>query len=181
MRRGVLHAEHHAAHQGRHRGVEAGNLEAFDAAGLRRAAGVVEQTIKAAEFLDRLPDQRAHLVFNRDIGLAEDAVGAEFAGQRLAFRRATSGNDDLRAFRDENLRGPQPDAACRASDHRNLAVQPSHVILLVFEQYCVSSYSHPAGTTQAHAGCVPRCRAGFVAFVAARRVFSPILGAFKIR
>ncbi len=119
--------------RGRHRGVEADNLEALNATGLRRAAGVVEQTIKAAEFLDRLPDQRAHLAFNRDIGPAEDAVGAELAGQCLAFRHATTGDDYPGAFRDENLGGSQPDAARRAGDHRNLAVQPSHVILLFFE------------------------------------------------
>ena len=74
MGRGVLHAEHHAAHQRRHRGVEARDFEAFDAAGLRRPAGIVEQAIDAAEFLDRLADQRAHLVLDRDIGPAEDAM-----------------------------------------------------------------------------------------------------------
>ena len=63
------------------------DLEPLDAAGLRRAAGIVEQAIDAAEFLDRQRDQRPHLLLDRDIGLAEDAVGAEFFGQRLALRR----------------------------------------------------------------------------------------------
>lgn len=36
--RGVLHAEHDAAHQRRHRRVEPLGLEALDAAGLRRPA-----------------------------------------------------------------------------------------------------------------------------------------------
>jgi len=58
----VLHAEHHAAHQRRHRRIETLNVEAFDAARLRRAAGVVEQTIDAAEFSTALADQRAHLL-----------------------------------------------------------------------------------------------------------------------
>ena len=106
------------------------DLEALDAAGLRRAAGIVEQAIDAAEFLDRQLDQRAHLLFDRDIGLAEDAVGAEFFGQRLALRHAAPGDDDLRAFGDEDLRGAQSDAACCPCDHRNLAVQPSHVVIL---------------------------------------------------
>jgi hypothetical protein len=127
----MLHAQHHAAHQGGHRGVEAGNLKAFNAAGLRRAAGVVEQTIDAAEFFDRLPDQRAHLVFNRDVGLAEDTIAAELVGQRLAFRRASSCDYDLRAFRDENFSGTQPDPARRAGDNRDFAIQPSHVVLLL--------------------------------------------------
>ena len=126
---GVLHAEHHAAHQRRHRGVEARNLEAFDAAGLRRAAGIVEQAIDAAEFLDRLADQRAHLLLDGDIGLAEHADGAELFRKRLALRRAASGDDDPGAFGHENLRGAQPDAARRAGDNRDLAVQPSHVVL----------------------------------------------------
>ena len=83
------------------------------------------QSIRA-EFFDRKRDQRLHLRFDRDIGLAEDAVGAELFRQRLALRRAASGDDDFRAFGDENLRGVQPDAAGRAGDHRDLAVQPSH-------------------------------------------------------
>ena len=82
-----------------------------------------------AEFLDRLADQRAHLVFDRDIGLAEDADGAELFGKRLALRYAASGNDDPGTFRDENLRGAQSDAAGRAGDDRDLAVQPPHVVL----------------------------------------------------
>ena len=110
-------------------GVEAGGLEALDAAGLRRAAGIVEQAVDAAEFLDRKLDQRAHLLFHHDVGLAEDAVGAELFGQRLAFRHAAPGDDDFRAFGDENLRGAQSDAACRPGDHRDLAVQPSHVVV----------------------------------------------------
>ena len=129
MGRGVLHAEHHAAHQRRHRGVEAVDLEAFDAAGLRRTAGVVEEAVDAAEFLDRKLDQRTHLLFDRDVGLAEDTAGAELLGQRLALRHAAPGDDDLRAFGDENLRGAQSDAARRPGDHRDLAVQPSHVVL----------------------------------------------------
>ncbi len=128
----VLHAQHHAAHQRRHRGVEARNLQALDAAGLCRAAGIVEQAVDAAEFPDRLADQRAHLVLDGNIGLAEDAVGTELFGQCLALRRAPSGDDDLCAFGDENLRSAQPDAAGRAGDDRDLAVQPSHVVLLVW-------------------------------------------------
>ncbi len=124
----MFHAEHHAAHQRRHRGVEAFDLEAFDAAGLRRAAGVVEQAIDAAEFLDRKRDQRPHLLFHRDIGLAKDAIGAEFFGKRLTFRRAAPGDDDFRALGHEYLGGVQSDTARRARNDRNLAVQPSHVI-----------------------------------------------------
>src|ERR1700730_10096196 len=122
MGRGMLHAEHHAPHQLRHRGVEARDLEGFDAAGLRRAAGIVEQTIDAAEFFHRLADQRAHLILVRDVGLAEDTVAAELFGKRLAIRRATSGYDDLCSFSDENFRGAQTDAAGRAGDDRYLAV-----------------------------------------------------------
>ena len=70
-------------------------------------------------------------VFHGDVGLAEDAIGAELFGQRLALRRAASGDDDFGAFGDENLRGRKPDAARRAGDYRDLAVQPSHVVLPV--------------------------------------------------
>ena len=129
MGRGVLHAEHHAAHQGRHRGVEAADLEALDAAGLRRAAGIVEQAIDLAEFLHRKRDQRAHLVFLGDVRLAEDAIGAKLLRQRLAFRRAAAGDDDLRALVDKNLRRAQADAAGGARDDRDLAVEPSHVVI----------------------------------------------------
>jgi hypothetical protein len=131
MRRGVLHAEHHAAHQGRHRGVETIDLEALDAAGLGRTTGVVEQAVDPAEFFDRKRDQRLHLFFDGDIGLAKDAGSAELFGQCLALGRAASGDDDPGAFGDENLRGVQPDAAGRACYHRDLAVQPSHFVPLV--------------------------------------------------
>ena len=129
MGRGVFHAEHHAAHQCHHRGVEAGGVETLDAAGLRRAAGIVEQAIDAAEFLDRQLDQRADLLVDHDVGLAKDAVGAELFRQRLALRHAAPGDDDFGAFGDENLGGAQSDAACRPGDHRDLAIQPSHVVL----------------------------------------------------
>jgi hypothetical protein len=85
----------------RHRGVETLDLEAFDAAGLRRAAGIIEQAIDAAEFLHRNGDQRLHLLFHRDVGLAKDAGSAEFFRQRLALRRAAPGDHDFRAFGDE--------------------------------------------------------------------------------
>jgi hypothetical protein len=100
----VFHAEHHAAHQCRHRGVEAVNLKPLDAAGLRRAAGVVEQAIDAAEFVDRGADQRAHLILLRDIGLKEHAAGAELFGERLALRRAAACDHDFRTLGDEDLR-----------------------------------------------------------------------------
>src|SRR4029079_19316011 len=128
IRGGMFHAEHHAAHQRRHRGVEALNLEAFDAAGLRGTAGIVEQAIDAAEFFYRKGDQRLHLRFHRDVGLAEDAVGAKPCRQRLALWRAPPGDDDLRAFGDKYLRGAQSDAARRTGYYRYLAIQPSHVI-----------------------------------------------------
>ena len=107
--------------------IEARHLEAFDAAGLCRAAGIVEQAIDSAELLHGLADQGAHLFFDGDVGLAKDAVGAESFRQRLAFRRAAAGDHDFRPFRDKNFRGPQPDAARRTGDHRNLAVEPCHV------------------------------------------------------
>ena len=120
------------------------DLEAFDAAGLCRAAGIVEQAIDAAEFLHRLADQGAHLFFDRDVGLAKDAMGAELLRQRLALGHAAAGDDDLRPFRDKNFRGPQPDAARRTGNHRNLAVEPSHVAPPAF----LSLYSRLAGATQ---------------------------------
>ena len=46
-------------------------------------------------------DQRLHLRFHRDIGLAKDAGRTELFGQRLALRRAAPGDHDCRAFGDE--------------------------------------------------------------------------------
>jgi len=82
-------------------GVETLDLEAFDAAGLRRTAGIVEQAVDAAEFLHRKPDQRLHLLFHGDIGLAKDASSAELSGQRLSLRRAAPGDHDFCALGDE--------------------------------------------------------------------------------
>jgi hypothetical protein len=129
MGRGVLHPEHDAAHQGRHRGVEAIDFETFDTTGLGRASGIVEKAIDAAEFFYCLGDQRAHLLLNRYIGLTEDTGRAELLRQRLAFSGATPGDDDFCAFGDKYLGRPQTNAAGRAGDHRNLAVKPSHMVL----------------------------------------------------
>src|SRR5262245_14304533 len=124
----VLHAEHDTAHERGHRRIEAIDLEAFDAAGLRRAARIVEQAIDLAELIDRQRNQRAHLVFLRDVGLAEDASRAELLGERLSFRNPAARDDDFRAFGNEYLRRAQPDAAGCARDHRDLAVQPTHFV-----------------------------------------------------
>ena len=133
----VFHAEHHAAHQGDHRGVEASSLEAFDAAGLRRAAGVVEQAIDASELFDRQFDQRADLLVDHDIGLAKDAVGAELLGQPLALRHAAPGDHDPGAFRDENLAvfNPMPLVApvMTATLPSSLPIELSFVMAILFQ------------------------------------------------
>ena len=167
----MLHAEHDAAHQRRHRGVEALDLEAFDAAGLRRAAGIVEQAVDPAEFFDRQRDQRAHLVLDRDIGLAEDAVRAELFSQRLALRHAAPGDDDFGAFGNENFRSTQTNTARRAGDHRNLAVQPSHIVISHNGRLFAadSQYSPPEGNNastpvspgKSTVGAVPARNAAF--------------------
>ena len=76
MRRGVLHPEHHAAKERRHRGIEAIGLESFDAAGLGRAAGIIEQAVDAAELVDGFTDQVADVGFDRDIGTTEKTCRA---------------------------------------------------------------------------------------------------------
>jgi hypothetical protein len=122
----MLHAEHDAAHQRGHRCVKTRNLQALDAAGLRRTAGIVEQAVELAEFLHAKRDQRLHLVFDRHVGLTEHANRSEFCRQRLALGRTAAGDDDLGALRDKNFRRPQADSTRRAGDDRDLAVQPSH-------------------------------------------------------
>ena len=122
----MLHAEHDAAYQGRHRGVEPFDVEAFDAPGLRRPAGIVEQAVDPAEFLHRERDQRLHLRFDRHVGLPEDAGRTELFRQRLAFRDAPPCNHNFGTFGHEDFRGPQPDPARRSRDHRNLALKPAH-------------------------------------------------------
>src|SRR3954452_18188831 len=109
--RSVLHAEHDAAYQSCHRRIEALDLEALDAAGLRRAAGIVEQAIDAAESIDRERNQRTHLLFHRYVGLPKNAASAELFRKPLAFGYATPGDHDFCALGHENLRGAQPDAA----------------------------------------------------------------------
>ncbi|GLR95642.1 hypothetical protein GCM10007858_32780 [Bradyrhizobium liaoningense] len=126
----MLHAEHDAAHQRRHRRVEPLGLEALDAAGLRRPAGIVEQAIDPAELVDRERDQRLHLRFDRDVGLAEDAIGPELLCQCLAFRYAPAGDHNFGTFGNEDFRSAQSDPARRPRDHRNLAVQPAHGMFL---------------------------------------------------
>ena len=84
------------------------------------------QSIRA-EFFDRQRNQRLHLRFDRDIGLAEDAGRPKLFRQRFALRGTAPGDDDFGAFGNEYLRGVQPDAAGRAGYHRDFAVQPSHL------------------------------------------------------
>jgi hypothetical protein len=57
----------------------------------------------------------------------EKACRAEPLCQRLTFRRATAGHDDFRALGNEDFRGTQSDAACRTCDHRDFAIQSSHL------------------------------------------------------
>src|SRR3954469_194322 len=47
----------------------------------RLAAGIVEQAIDAAKFVDRGADQRLHLVFLRDVGLPKQAIRPEPFGK----------------------------------------------------------------------------------------------------
>src|SRR5215831_18452791 len=149
MRRGVLHAEHDAANQHRHRGVEALDLKALDAAGLCGPAGIVEQAIDLAELFDRKRDQRAHLIFDRDVGLVENAVRTELFRQRLTLGHAAAGDDDFRTLSHEDLRRTQADAAGGARDHRDLAVEPSHV---VSSSSCVLASYTMIGTRPAGSG-----------------------------
>ena len=100
-------------------------------------------------FSTAIADQRAHLFFDRDVGLAEDAGGAELFGQRLALRRAAAGDHDFCALRDKDFGGPLPDAAGRAGDHRNLAVKPSHVMLPVLAGSRCSNISRACVAKQA--------------------------------
>ena len=129
QRRGMFHPEHHAAQEDRHRGVETTGVESLDAAGLRRAAGIVEQAVEPAETALRRRDQGLHLRFVGHIGPLEDAGWSETGGERLAFGGAAPGGHDLRPLGNEDLRRPQADTARRTRDHRNLAVEPSHVVL----------------------------------------------------
>jgi hypothetical protein len=128
--RGVLHAEHDAAEQGRHRRIETVDLEALDAAGLRRSAGIVEQAIDLAELVHRKRDQRLHLRLDGHVGLTKDAGGAELGCECLAFGHAPTRDDDLRALGHEDFRRAQSDAAGGPRDHRDLAVQSCHVLFL---------------------------------------------------
>src|SRR3954452_17401572 len=130
MRGGVLHAEHDTAHQCRHGGIELWDFQPFNAAGLCGPAGIIKQAIDAAEFLNRTADQRAHLPLDGDIGAPENTVGAELFRESFAFRRAPPGDHDPGAFGNEYFRGAQTDAAGRAGDHSDLAVEPFHLGLL---------------------------------------------------
>src|ERR1700684_1374966 len=82
---GVLHAEHHAAQQRRHRRIETIGLEAFDAAGLRRSAGIIKKAVDAAEAVHGFADQLVYVVFNGDVGATEDAGRPKLFGQGLAL------------------------------------------------------------------------------------------------
>jgi len=97
-------------------------------AGPRRSARVVEQAIDLAELFDRERNQGSHLIFDGDVGLTEDTIGAELFRQRLAFRHAAAGNDDLSTLSHEDFRCTQSDATGRPSDHRNFAAEPSHAL-----------------------------------------------------
>ncbi len=124
--RGVLHAEHHRAHQQRHGRVEALDGDGGDAAGRRRSAGVVEQHIEPAEGACGLADHALPVVLERGVGLHEAAVAAEPGCQRLALGLAAAGEDDLGAFLHEQLGRAGADAAGGPRDDRDLAVEHAH-------------------------------------------------------
>ena len=62
-RRHVLDAQEDAADVDRHKPVDGRNIDLADADHWRRNAGVVDQTIHAAEPIDRVIDHRLHVGF----------------------------------------------------------------------------------------------------------------------
>ena len=126
-RRGVLHAEHDRAHQGRHRRVEALDRDRLDAADRRRPAGIVEQAVEPAPFGQAGLEHRLHVGFLGGVGLDEQAIVlAEPRLERPAELLAPAGRQDLGALRDEDLDGAPADAAGRAGDDGDLAVELAH-------------------------------------------------------
>ena len=95
-RRGVLHAEHHRAHQGRHRRVEAVDRDGLDAADRRGAAGIVEQAVEPAPLGETGLEHRLDVGFLGGVGLHEQAlVLAERRLERAAELLAPAGRQDL--------------------------------------------------------------------------------------
>src|SRR5207302_6442406 len=119
-------ADHHAAQVERDAAIEPVDRHVGNAAGRARTAGVVEEAVEPAMARRRVIDEGAELVLLGRVGLNEAARGTEPLGVRLALLAPSPGDHNLGALRDEELRRAETDAAGRAGDDRDLAVEPAH-------------------------------------------------------
>src|SRR5439155_12234869 len=101
----------------------------LDAAGRRRAAGVVEQRVESLVPVEHVADEALPVRFRGGVRLDETRVGTEPSGDRLAQLLAPAGEDHTRAFLHEQLRGALANAARRPGDDRDLAVEHAHDVL----------------------------------------------------
>ena len=82
--------------------------------------GVVAHDVEPAEALDREVDHGLDLVGVGDVGLLERGRRAELRRQRLAAVAVDVGDDDLRAFLDEQLDDAAAQPAGATGDDRDL-------------------------------------------------------------
>ena len=122
--RDMLHAEENAPHVDGHDRVESRHVDVSDIDDWQARAGVVDETVDAAEALQRLSDHGLNVVFLGDVG--PDETDPEPLFERGAFQLAAGRGDDLRALLDEDFRDPFADPARRAGDDRDLSAQSAH-------------------------------------------------------
>ena len=97
------------------------------------ARGVVDQDVGAAAVARRIREEGVHRGEVRQVHAVEAytaALGHDTVHHLLAARLASAAHHDVRALRGKLPRDADPDAAGRARDHRDLALEPVHVASL---------------------------------------------------
>jgi hypothetical protein len=120
----MFHAEHHAAHQRRHRRVEAIGFEALDAASLRGPPALLNrQSIRPNLSIESPISARIWSSTVTSVWRKTQAVPSFWPAPRLPARGGRRSR--FSRLRRRNAPRCAADAACRAGYHRDLAVQPS--------------------------------------------------------
>ncbi len=99
---------------------------------VERVAGVVDEDVDLAPLVDHLLDELVGHARLGQIAGEHERVAVDLGGRLLGDVAVEVVDQHLGALLGEQLRGRASDAACRAGDDRDLAVENCHIACLSF-------------------------------------------------
>ena len=138
------HARQHGLGQGKHarqvhvdHGLPLVKRHPAGVTRLARVAGIVDQDVHASLLLDHPLRERAALDGLGHVGLAGHGLAArllDLGDDGVEGRAAAARHHHVRAFRGEHERRRSANAGSRPCDNRDLPIEPSHEVLLIYRQ-----------------------------------------------